>query len=56
MTCMNIDSTVVLRYILPPYDHPIVCDWAKILSKIGQKFAAFFRFHCSKLASAAAAK
>ena len=49
---MNIDSTVVFRYILPLYDHPIVCDWAKI----GRKFAAFCRSHCSKLASAAAAK
>jgi len=49
---MNNDSTVVFRYILPLYDHPIVCDWAKIVSKIGRKFAA----HCSKLASAAAAK
>ena len=27
---MNIDSTVVFRYISPLYDHPIVCDWAKI--------------------------
>ena len=53
---MNIDSTVVFRYILPLYDHPIVCDWAKIVSKIGRKFAAFCRSHCSKLASAAAAK
>ena len=53
---MNIDSTVVFRYILPLYDHPIVCDWAKIMSKIGRKFAAFCRSHRSKLASAAAAK
>ena len=30
------------RYILPLYDHPLVCDWAKILSKIGWKFAAFW--------------
>ena len=37
---MNIDPTVVFRYILPLYDHPIVCDWAKIMSKIGRKFAA----------------
>ena len=53
---MNIDSAVVFRYISPLYDHPIVCDWAKIVSKIGRKFAAFCRSHCSKLASAAAAK
>ena len=37
---MNIDPTVVFRYILPLYDHPIVCDWAKIVYKIGRKFAA----------------
>ena len=53
---MNIDSAVVFRYISPPCDHLIVCDWAKIVSKIGRKFAAFCRSHCSKLASAAAAK
>ena len=53
---MNIDSAVVFRYISPLYDHPIVCDWAKIVSKIGRKFAAFCRSHCSKLASAAATK
>ena len=53
---MNIDSAVVSSYISPLYEHPIVCDWAKIVSKIGQKFAAFCRSHCSKLASAAAAK
>ena len=53
---MNIDSAVVFRYISPLYDHPIVCDWAKIVSKIGRKFAAFCRYHCRKLASAAAAK
>ena len=53
---MNIDSAVVFRYISPLYDHPIVCDWAKIVSKIGRKFAAFCRSHCSKVASAAAAK
>ena len=56
MICMNIDSTIVFRYILPLYDHPIVCDWAKIVSRICRKFAAFCRYHCSKLASAAAAK
>ena len=56
MRCMNIDSTVVFHYILPLHDHPIVCDWAKIVSKIGRNFAAFCRSHCSKLASAAAAK
>ena len=33
MTCMNIDSKVVLSYILPLYDHPIVCDWAKMFRK-----------------------
>ena len=38
---MNIDSAVVFRYISSLYDHPIECDWAKIVSKIGQKFAAF---------------
>ena len=53
---MNIDSAVVFRYISPLYDHRIVCDWAKIMSKIGRKFAAFCRSHCSKLASAVAAK
>ena len=30
---MNIDSAVVFRYIAPLYDHPIVCDLAKIVSK-----------------------
>ena len=53
---MNIDSAVVFLYISPLFDHPIVCDWAKIVSKIGQKFAAFCPSHCSKLASAAVAK
>ena len=53
---MNIDSAVVLRYISPLYDHHIVCDWAKIVSKIGRKFAAFCRSHCCKLACAAEAK
>ena len=37
---MNIDSVVIFRYISPLYDHPIVCDWAKIVSKICRKFAA----------------
>ena len=37
---MNIDSAVVFRYILSLYDHPIVGDWAKMVSKIGRKFAA----------------
>ena len=54
--CMKIDAAVVFRYISPLYDYPIVCDWAKTVSKIGWKFAAFCRSHCSKLASAAAAK
>ena len=53
---MNIDSAVVFCHISPRYDHPIVCGRAKIVSKIGQKFAHFFRSHCSKLASAAAEK
>ena len=44
---MNIDSAVVCRYISPLYDHPRVCDWAKIVAKIGRKFAAFCRSHCS---------
>ena len=43
MICMNVDSTVVFRYISPLYDHPIVCDWAKIVSKITRKFSAFCR-------------
>ena len=38
---MNIDSAVVFRYISPLYDHPIVCDWAKIVSKIVRKFSQF---------------
>ena len=50
---MNIDSAVVSSYISPLYEHPIVCDWAKIVSKIGRKFAAFCRTQCSKLASVA---
>ena len=33
-------TAAVFCYILPLYDHPIECDWAKIESKIGQKFAA----------------
>ena len=37
---MNVDSAVVFRYISPLYDHPIVCDWTKIVSEIGRKFAA----------------
>ena len=53
---MNIDSAVVSSYISPLYEHPIVCDWAKIVSKIGRKFAAFCRTQCSKLASVAAEK
>ena len=57
MICVNIDDSAVFsRYISPLYDHPIACDWAKIVSKIGRKFAAFCRSHCSKWASAAAAK
>ena len=50
------NSAVVFRYISPLYDHPIVCDWAKIVPEIGQKFAELCRSHCSKLTSAAAAK
>ena len=46
--CMNID------YNIPPlHDHPMVCDWTKIVSKlykIGRKFAAFCGSHCSKFA------
>ena len=53
---MNIDSAVVIRYISPLYDHHIVFDWAKIVSKESENFAAFCRSHGSKLASAAAAK
>ena len=41
MTCMNIDSKVVLSYILPLYDHPIVCDWAKMCRKQAKNLPLF---------------
>ena len=39
---MNIDSAVVLRYITLLNDHPILCDWAKIVSKISRENLQFF--------------
>ena len=38
MTCMNVDSAVVSRYISSLNDYPKVC--AKIMSEISRKFAA----------------
>ena len=56
ISCINNDSAVIFCHVSPLYVHPIVCDWAKIVSKISQKFDAFYHTHWSKLVCAIAAK